>query len=90
MKQKAFKNATRFIQEGGAQAVKLEGGVTVAEKVKRIVEFGVGYHGQVQFINEILGSFTDFTPQHTKQYTKLSDIVPNAITEYHEVKKDEA
>ena len=34
----ALKNAARFIQEAGAQAVKLEGGVTIAEKVKRIVE----------------------------------------------------
>ena len=32
-----LRNAARFIQEGGAQAVKLEGGVNVAEKVKRIM-----------------------------------------------------
>ncbi len=54
------------------------------------MECGIGYHGQVQFINDILGSSTDFTPQHTKQYTKLSDIVQNAITEYYEARKDEA
>jgi ketopantoate hydroxymethyltransferase len=54
------------------------------------MECGIGYHGQVLFINDILGSSTDFTPQHTKQYTKLSDIVQNAITEYYEARKDEA
>jgi 3-methyl-2-oxobutanoate hydroxymethyltransferase len=154
----ALRNAARFIQEAGAQAVKLEGGVTVAEKVKRIVECGIpvmghigltpqsihqfggfkvqgktpeaasrlledaraldeagafavvletvpaplaaliteeisiptigigagaGCDGQVQVINDILGSFTDFVPKHAKQYAKLTDIIRNAVTEYH-------
>jgi len=39
--EEALRNATRFIQEGGAQAVKLEGGVVVAEKVKRLVDCGI-------------------------------------------------
>ena len=158
----ALKNAARFIQEAGAQAIKLEGGVTVAEKVKRIVECGVpvmghigltpqsinqfggfkiqgktpeaamkllkdaraldeagafaivletvpaplaslitsevsiptigigagaGCDGQVQVINDILGSFTDFVPKHAKQYAKLADIIRKAVTEYdNEVK----
>jgi len=154
----ALKNAARFIQEGGAQAVKLEGGVTVAEKVRSIVSCGIpvmghigltpqsiyqfggykvqgktpeaaarlledaraleeagafaivletvptplatlitqrisiptigigagiGCDGQVQVINDILGSFTDFVPKHAKQYAKLADIMSNAITEYY-------
>jgi 3-methyl-2-oxobutanoate hydroxymethyltransferase len=158
----ALYNAARFIQEGGAQAVKLEGGVTVAEKVRRIVECGIpvlghigltpqsrlqlGGHkiqgktpeaaarlledaqaleqagafsvvletvpaqlaklitakvsiptigigagidcdGQVLVINDLLGSFTDFVPKHTKQYAKLTDIIRKAVTEYqNEVK----
>ncbi|MBA7605198.1 3-methyl-2-oxobutanoate hydroxymethyltransferase [subsurface metagenome] len=154
----ALKNAARFIQEGGAQAIKLEGGVTVAEKVQRIVECGIpvmghigltpqsihqfggykvqgktpeaaakmlkdaraleeagafavlmetvptplaklitdsisiptigigagiGCDGQVQIINDLLGSFTDFVPKHAKQYAKLADIMSSAITEYY-------
>ena len=43
----ALKNAARFIQEGGAQAVKLEGGVTVAEKVSRIVDCGIPVMGHI-------------------------------------------
>jgi 3-methyl-2-oxobutanoate hydroxymethyltransferase len=43
----ALRNAARFIQEGGAQAVKLEGGLTVAEKVKRIVECGIPVMGHI-------------------------------------------
>ncbi|MDP2730694.1 MAG: 3-methyl-2-oxobutanoate hydroxymethyltransferase [Dehalococcoidales bacterium] len=158
----ALRNAARFIQEAGAQAVKLEGGVTVAEKVKRIVECGIpvmghigltpqsihqfggfkiqgktpeaavkiledakaleqagafsivletvpaplatlisqkisiptigigagiGCDGQVQVINDILGSFADFVPKHAKQYAKLTDIIRSAVTEYdNEVK----
>ncbi len=154
----ALRNAARFIQEGGAQAIKLEGGVTVAEKVKRIVECGIpvmghigltpqsvnqlggfkvqgktpqaaarlledaraleeagafavvletvptplatlitlkisvptigigagaGCDGQVQIINDLLGSFTDFVPRHAKQYARLADIIKSAITEYY-------
>jgi len=158
----ALKNAARFIQEGGAQAIKLEGGVTVADKVSRIVECGIpvmghigltpqsihqfggfkvqgkspeaakkllndaqaleeagafaivletvpaqlatlitqkigiptigigagiGCDGQVQVINDTLGSFTEFVPKHAKQYAKLVDIIRAAVTEYdNEVK----
>ncbi len=158
----ALRNAARFIQEAGAQAVKLEGGVTVAEKVRRIVDCGIpvmghigltpqsilqfgghkiqgktpeaatkmladaraleqagafavvletvpsqlaalitqkigiptigigagiGCDGQVQVINDVLGSFVDFVPKHAKQYARLTDIIRNAVTEYsNEVK----
>jgi len=157
-----LRNATRFIQAAGAQAVKLEGGRTVAEKIRRIVDCGIpvmghigltpqsihqfggfkvqgktseaasrlledaravdeagafavvletvpaplaklitdeisiptigigagiGCDGQVQVINDILGSFTDFVPRHAKQYAKLADIIRKAVTEYsNEVK----
>ena len=43
----ALRNAGRFIQEGGAQAVKLEGGVTVAEKVRNIVDCGIPVMGHI-------------------------------------------
>ena len=43
----ALRNAARFIQEGGAQAVKLEGGETVAEKVSRIVAAGIPIQGHI-------------------------------------------
>jgi len=155
----ALRNAARFIQEGGAQAVKLEGGVNVADKVRRIVECGIpvcghigltpqsinqlgghkiqgktpeaaekllkdaqaleaagafavvletmpsplatlitgkiniptigigagaGCDGQVQVINDMLGSFTDFVPKHAKRYAKLAEIINTAIHEYYD------
>ena len=43
----ALSNAARFIQEGGAQAVKLEGGESVAEKVRRLVECGIPVMGHI-------------------------------------------
>ncbi len=43
----ALANAGRFIQEGGAQAVKLEGGEIVAEKVRRLVECGIPVMGHI-------------------------------------------
>jgi 3-methyl-2-oxobutanoate hydroxymethyltransferase len=163
--EEAIRNAGRFLQEAGAQAVKLEGGVTVAETVKRIVDCGipvcghigltpqsvntlgghkiqgktpaaaqkllddavaleqagafavvletvpaalaaliskqisiptigigagVGCDGQVQVINDLLGSFVDFVPKHAKQYAKLFDIIKNAVTEYQDEVKSGA
>ena len=154
----AMHNAARFIQEGGAQAVKLEGGTVVTDKVKRIVAGGIpvmghlgltpqSVHqlgglkvqaksleaarqliddaialeeagvfaivleavpyklaelvtqkvsvptigigagpycdGQVQIVNDVLGSFTDFVPKHAKQYAQLASIMSNALTEYY-------
>ena len=55
----AQRNAARFIQEGGAQAVKLEGGVTIAEKVSAIVDCGIPVMGHIgltpQSINQMGG-----------------------------------
>lgn len=43
----ALRNATSFIQEAGAQAVKLEGGEVVADKVQRLVECGIPVMGHI-------------------------------------------
>jgi len=55
----AQRNAARFIQEAGAQAVKLEGGVTVAEKVRAITDCGIPVMGHIgltpQSINQLGG-----------------------------------
>jgi 3-methyl-2-oxobutanoate hydroxymethyltransferase len=157
--EEAIRNAGRFLQEAGCQAVKLEGGVTVAEKVRKIVDCGIpvmghigltpqsinqlgghkiqgrtpeaakkllddakaieqagafaivietvpaplatlitkkidiptigigagaGCDGQVQVINDILGSYTGYIPKHAKQYVKLVDIMSNAISQYRD------
>lgn len=43
----ALENAARFIQDGGAQAVKLEGGIRVAETVRKIVDCGIPVMGHI-------------------------------------------
>lgn len=57
--EQALSNAARFIQEGGAQAVKLEGGVNVADKVRKIVDCGIPVMGHIgltpQSINQLGG-----------------------------------
>jgi len=55
----ALRNAARFIQEAGAQAVKLEGGEGMAETVKRVVAAGIPVMGHIgltpQSINQLGG-----------------------------------
>jgi 3-methyl-2-oxobutanoate hydroxymethyltransferase len=157
--EEAIRNAGRFLQETGCQAVKLEGGVTMADKVKRIVDCGIpvmghigltpqsinqfgghkiqgktveaarkllddaraleqagafslvietvpaslaalitkeiniptigigagaGCDGQVQVINDILGSYTGYIPKHAKQYVKLIDVISDAVSQYRD------
>lgn len=43
----AVRNAGRFLQEGGCQAVKLEGGEKMAETIRRIVECGIPVMGHI-------------------------------------------
>ncbi len=54
-----MRNAARFIQEGGAQAVKLEGGEVVADKVSRLVSCGIPVQGHIgltpQSVNQLGG-----------------------------------
>ena len=55
----ALRNAARFIQEGGCQAIKLEGGEHMAETVRRIVECGIPVQGHIgltpQSVNQLGG-----------------------------------
>jgi len=55
----ALRNAGRMLKEGGAQSVKLEGGVKVAETVRLIVDSGIPVMGHLgltpQSINQLGG-----------------------------------
>lgn len=55
----AIRNAGRLLKEGGCQAVKLEGGVHMAETVRRIVQVGIPVVGHLgltpQSINQLSG-----------------------------------
>jgi 3-methyl-2-oxobutanoate hydroxymethyltransferase len=43
----ALRNAGRFLQEGGAQTVKLEGGIAMANTVERMVSRGIPVMGHI-------------------------------------------
>ena len=53
----AMRNAARFIQEAGTQAVKLEGGVTVADKIKRLVDCGIPVMGHIGMTPQSINQF---------------------------------
>lgn len=55
----AMRNAGRFLKEAGCQAVKLEGGVHMAETVRRLVQVGIPVVGHIgltpQSVNQLSG-----------------------------------
>ena len=59
----ALKNAARFIQAGGAQAVKLEGGLSVAGKVRSIVDCGIPVMGHIGLTPQSIHQLGGFKAQ---------------------------
>ena len=63
----ALHNAGRFIQEGGAQAVKLEGGEPMAEAVHRVVECGIPVMGHIGLTPQSIHQLGGFKVQGKTQ-----------------------
>ena len=59
----ALRNAGRLMQEAGAQSVKLEGGRTVAETVRRLVEAGIPVMGHIGLTPQSLHQFGGYKVQ---------------------------
>jgi 3-methyl-2-oxobutanoate hydroxymethyltransferase len=59
----ALKNAARFMQEGGAQGVKLEGGVSVASVTRRIVDCGIPVMGHIGLTPQSIHQLGGFKAQ---------------------------
>jgi 3-methyl-2-oxobutanoate hydroxymethyltransferase len=59
----ALRNAGRLMQEAGAQSVKLEGGTTVAETVRRLVEAGIPVMGHIGLTPQSLHQFGGYKVQ---------------------------
>jgi len=58
----ALRNAGRLIQQGGAAAVKLEGGVAVAGAVRRVTESGIPVMGHIGLLPQSIHKFGGFRP----------------------------
>ena len=59
----ALTNAGRLIQEGGAQSVKMEGGLCVAQTVQRIVECGIPVMGHLGLTPKSVHAFGGYRVQ---------------------------
>jgi len=79
----ALRNAARFMQEAGCQSVKLEGGVTVAGTVRRIVQCGIPVMGHIgltpQSVNQLGGwRVQGKTPEAAAQLLKDAQALEEA------------
>jgi 3-methyl-2-oxobutanoate hydroxymethyltransferase len=59
---RAVRNARRLMQEGGASAVKLEGGVAIAPVVRRLSDIGVPVVGHVGLVPQSVHKLGGFRP----------------------------
>jgi 3-methyl-2-oxobutanoate hydroxymethyltransferase len=55
--EEALRNAARFLKEAGAHAVKLEGGTTVKETVRKLVDAGIPVMGHVGLTPQSIHQF---------------------------------
>jgi 3-methyl-2-oxobutanoate hydroxymethyltransferase len=61
--EEAVRNAGRLIQEGGAQAVKLEGGRSIIEQVRKIVDAGIPVMGHLGLLPQSVHQMGGFRVQ---------------------------
>jgi 3-methyl-2-oxobutanoate hydroxymethyltransferase len=59
----AVRNAARLMQEGGAEAVKLEGGAAILDVVKRLVDVGVPVMGHLGLLPQSVHQVGGFLKQ---------------------------
>src|SRR5215471_3449395 len=61
--EEAMRNAGRLIQEGGAAAVKIEGGRQIAETARRLVDIGIPVMGHLGLTPQSVHQLGGFRPQ---------------------------
>ena len=74
----AVVNAGRLIKEGGAQAVKLEGGAEVCEQIKAIVDASIPVVGHLGLTPQSVNVFGGFKVQG-KDYERAAKIADDAL-----------
>ncbi len=73
-----IKNAGRFIQEGGAEAVKMEGGSRVLDKIGAVVQVGISVMGHVGLTPQSVHQFGGYRVQG-KNYLDARQIKKDAL-----------
>jgi 3-methyl-2-oxobutanoate hydroxymethyltransferase len=72
----AILNAGRFLKEGGAEAVKIEGGIEMVPTIKRVIECGIPVMGHIgltpQSIHRFGGPKVQGREERSQQYLKES------------------
>ncbi len=74
----AVRNAGRLVAEGGAQAVKLEGGAHVAEAVRRIVQAGIPVMGHLGLTPQSVNAMGGYKVQ-AKQSAQALQLLEDAL-----------
>lgn len=74
----ALRNAGRLLQEGGAQAVKLEGGKPVAPIVRRLVDAGVAVMGHIGLTPQYVHKLGGFRVQGKNEHD-ATELIEDAI-----------
>ena len=73
----ALKNAGRLIKEGGAEAVKLEGGIAIQEIVSAIVEIGIPVMGHIGLTPQSIHKFGGYKV-HGRKSIEAREIIEDA------------
>jgi len=73
-----IQNAGRFIQEGGAEAVKMEGGSRILDKVHAVVQAGISVMGHVGLTPQSVHQFGGYRVQG-KNYLDARQIKKDAL-----------
>ncbi len=76
--EEALRNAGRFIKEGGAEAVKMEGGEAIAETVNRVVNAGIPVMGHLGLTPQSINRFGGFKVQ-ARTEEEVNKLITDAI-----------
>lgn len=66
--EETLRNAGRFIQEGGAEAVKMEGGTKIADRIRTVVDAGISVMGHIGLTPQSIHQFGGYRVQGKNYY----------------------
>ncbi len=75
--EESLKNAGRLVQEGGAEAVKIEGGIAMRDRIRAIVDIGIPVMGHVGLTPQSVHRFGGYRVQG-KDYLNARKILSDA------------